>query len=167
MCKDHRYLYASFATPPVSDFDCTCTWDLTAFLILNSGEDWFLFHCSLCVVRRSWIRIWRIDFTNWELFETCQRYSYITEFLWFRVLRVWRILTSNRKRNYRPIVAAILRISVPSIGAILQAYWEVLVLWRNTSCVRLSWPAIACVLLRKQWYFSILIPLWFPRARGQ
>ena len=140
-----RALYASFATSPVSGFYCTWTWYLNASSTLTLGADRFWFHRSLCAVCRSLIRIWSIDVADWYLFETCRRYSYRPELPWFRVVGVWSISASNGKLNHWPAAVTLLIISVPSIGALFQAYWEVFVFWRKTPCVPLSWPAISCV----------------------
>ena len=64
-------------------------------------------------------------------------------------MRFLRSLKSNRKRNSPLTEAIILIISVPSIGSLLQTYEEVIALWKNTSCVPLYSPTIACAFFEK------------------
>ena len=51
--KIPRSLYDIFATSPVSDFDCTWTWDVTAPLTLNLGAGLFWFHRYISAFHRS------------------------------------------------------------------------------------------------------------------
>ena len=165
--EGYRALYTSFENFAVSDFDSTWAWALTASLTLNLKVDRFWFHRSFCAVRCSFHN----NMEDWGYKLRVIRYipniliqTRVTLVKGCGVLEEFVI----ERKNWLPANSSdtsenIYAVDWGNITGILR----IISFWRNISFVPLSWPAITLVLLRKWWYFSTLMPFWFPRARGQ
>ena len=139
---------------------CTCALTTSptcnAYLFLPS-----LYH-SLWDIHWLLINIFKIDREKTESFETFRTHWHNAPLFSAFSCGVGKISTSWGNLNSQPITARLRGMSVPSIGALFQAYLFVFAFWWITVWVYLSLPAIFCVLLRNLWNLSTELPRWLP-----
>ena len=139
---------------------------LLRHLLWNSFLCFTSFQRSRCSVLLSSIRICNTDISNWKFVDMTHKYL---NNAW--LLSGFKVGVSNSPISIVHLnsltIAATLRItSVSLIRSLLNAYWDVIVLWINTSWLPQSCPVIALVFFSNRCYFSTLFPLWLPHSKG-